>query len=154
MKFEVGKKYTICNLYKKSLEESELWKKGPKTVGQNTLWRAGSFDITPQNQDECDYLDEAWADGTDGELFVNDFEDWEMIDAWDGISEEFDDEDLEDEYLEQLENEEDWPTRYDFMTERGYEEKGCEFTFYAGIMVEAINDKKYEDTVERGNEAQ
>ena len=121
MKFEIGKKYNVCNLYKKSLEESEIWKKGPKIVNQTTLWRAGSFDITPQNQDECDYLEEAWADGVDGELCIDDFEDHEFIDAWDGISEEFDDEDLEDEYLEALENDEDWPTRYDFMTERGYE---------------------------------
>ena len=153
MKFEIGKKYTICNFYKKSLEEIEVWKKGPKFVNQVTLWRAGHFDITPQDQDECDYLDETWAEGADGEMCVNDFQEWEMIDAWDSVSEEFDNEDLEDQFCEALENEEDWPTRYDFMTERGFEEQGVEYTFCAGIMVEAINDKKYEDTVERGNEA-
>ena len=88
MKFEVGKTYDVGNKYKKSVEEFQyLRKDGVNEHFQiETLWRSGEWRITPQNEDECEILQDAYDNESDMEVC---FEEVEFLYTDDGIYEEF-----------------------------------------------------------------
>ncbi|MDB4351076.1 hypothetical protein OAA34_00015 [bacterium] len=91
MKIEIGKTYSVCPKWKKSFEEVEYFRnEDGRVVAVNVLWRSGSVLITPQNEEEVKWLEDALADedGKDGAFEPYSFEDFEFSDTWDGVSEE------------------------------------------------------------------
>lgn len=87
MNIEIGKTYIIDNANKKSVFETETFA-GPNNqyATIETMWRAGTFEITPQNDDEInDLLDALNHKHT---LYLNQFEQWELVSTWDGCSED------------------------------------------------------------------
>jgi len=93
MKIEIGKTYNVCPKWKKSFEEIEYFRHDDgRVVGVSTLWRSGSVNITPQNEEEVKWLEDALADeeGDSGAFEPYDFEEFEFSDSWDGVSEDID----------------------------------------------------------------
>jgi len=93
MKIEIGKTYNVCPKWKKSFEEIEYFRhEDGRCVAVDVLWRSGSVYITPQNEDEVTWLEEAIADedGEKGSFEPYSFEECEFSDSWDGISEDLD----------------------------------------------------------------
>ena len=91
MKIEIGKTYSVCPKWKKSFEEIEYFRhEDGRCVAVDVLWRSGSVNITPQNEDEVQWLEEAIADedGDNGAFEPYSFEEFEFSDSWDGISED------------------------------------------------------------------
>jgi len=89
MKIEIGKTYNVCNKYKKSFEEIEYFQhEDGRVVSVSTLWRSGNINITPQNEDEVQWLTDAIDSEDAFEPF--DFEEVEFCDSWDGVSEDLD----------------------------------------------------------------
>jgi len=87
MIIEIGKEYAVSPRYKKSFEENEYWTDGKgKRITITTLWRGGTINITPQNQDEAAWLSQAVSQEDDDIFEPYSFEDYEYQSAWDGIS--------------------------------------------------------------------
>ena len=87
MIIELNKTYNIAPKWKKSLVEEEFFThEDGRVIGVSTLWRSGSFNITPQNEDEVKELTEALESEDTFEPYS--FEDYEMCDMWDGCSED------------------------------------------------------------------
>jgi len=140
---EVGKTYEITAYRKKSLVEVEMFEHSDtgKRLNTEVLWRNGTFLVTPQNEDEAQFLQESL--GEDGEVW--DYEDYDIIELWDtfdGCAEDFvffgnhfteeEQDKLNEDYEAQLESE-NWQGRYEFLTERGYDSDGCNWTIHGGI---------------------
>lgn len=88
MKIEIGKTYNVCNKWKKSYEEIEYFAhEDGRMVSVATLWRSGNVNITPQNEEEVEWLTDAIADD-DSAFEPYMFEEFEFCDSWDGISED------------------------------------------------------------------
>lgn len=84
MNLEIGKTYKIDPSYKKSVEEIEIFYDGDKRyLSVNTLWRWGTYIITPTSEEEIEWLN---AGLTEGGLCVTDFEEWELDNTLDGVS--------------------------------------------------------------------
>jgi hypothetical protein len=89
MKIEIGKTYNVCNKWKKTYEEVEYFAHDDgRRVSVTTLWRSGSINITPQNEDEVEWLTDAIDSEDTFEPYM--FEEYEFCDCWDGISEDLD----------------------------------------------------------------
>ena len=87
MNIEVGKEYAVSPKWKKSFEENEYWADGKgKRITITTLWRGGTINITPQNQDEAAWLSQAVSQEDDDIFEPYSFEEYEYQSAWDGIS--------------------------------------------------------------------
>lgn len=88
MKFEIGKEYVIGNKYKKSVEEFSFLRKvdSDEHFVIETLWRSGEWLVTPQNEDECQILQDAYDNEETLEVC---FEEMEFLYTDDGIYEEF-----------------------------------------------------------------
>jgi hypothetical protein len=87
MIIEIGKEYAVSPRYKKSFEENEYWTDGKgKRITITTLWRGGTINITPQNQDEAAWLSQAVSQEDDDIFEPYSFEEYEYQSAWDGIS--------------------------------------------------------------------
>ena len=87
MNIEVGKEYAVSPKWKKSFEENEYWADGKgKRITITTLWRGGTINITPQNQDEAAWLSQAVSQEDDDTFEPYSFEEYEYQSAWDGIS--------------------------------------------------------------------
>ena len=87
MIIEIGKEYAVSPRYKKSFEESEYWtnSKGQR-ITITTLWRGGTINITPQNDDEAAWLGQAVDQNNDDIFEPYSFEEYEYQSAWDGVS--------------------------------------------------------------------
>ena len=94
MKIEIGKQYNVSPRWKKSFEEIEYFINDEEngTITVSTLWRGGNVLITPQDEDEVSWLEEAVNSGDDygGSLTVTDFQEYEYDSAFDGISTDLD----------------------------------------------------------------
>lgn len=89
MKIEIGKTYNVCNKWKKSYEEWEFFKHDDgREVRVSTLWRSGNVNITPQNEEEVEWLTDAIDSEDSFEPYM--FEEFEFQDSWDGVSEDLD----------------------------------------------------------------
>lgn len=140
---EIGKQYQVSNRWKKSVEEIEHFV-NDKIEGRlfiSVLWRGGEYLVTPQNEDECEwlqcYIDDSECSDT---LCVTDFEEYELISTWDGCSEDMDfsnqiseafDEETLDEWREGY-YEEHW----DWLEENGWHPEDMECYIYNGVIVE------------------
>ena len=95
---QVGKQYSISNRWKKSFIETTYYvhSETNSVVERETLWRSGSFLVTPQNQDEVDVLMLAQDENYSGSIFIEFFEEFEFDSCWDGICDEYRSDDIED----------------------------------------------------------
>ena len=132
---EIGKTYFVENAVKKSTEEIETFSNDDgKYINVTELWRGGSYWITPKNEDEVRWLQEAVDE--EEPLCVTDFEEAEMNETWDGCST-----DLEfygewtDEEKEKFE-EEYFEDRWETMEKYGFQPVDLELTFYNGVTAE------------------
>ena len=130
--------YKVSPKYKKSVEEVEFLRgveDKNKFASICTLWRSGSYVIHTENEEEEEML----KDLDDAFVFeVTEFENWELIETWDGCSEDvtfirgFSDEKAE-ELHEQIE-EEGW---WDILIEReGMDSEDMEIFIHNGVIVE------------------
>ena len=138
MKFEIGKEYVIGNKYKKSVEEFSFLNKEKNRMVIEILWRSGEWLVTPQNEDECEILQDAYDNESDMEVC---FEEMEFLYTDDGIYEEFKfygdiafDEDEQERLREGYYDE-----GYCFLEEEGYTELDPETYIIGGIRAEEHN---------------
>lgn len=153
IKFEVGKTYTLSPMYKKSFVESEFFsdysdKKTNRIVEVCVCWRSGSYNVTPQNEEEVEILQSYYDDEEPDSLCVTDFEEIEFLESWDGCSEDYYFHgDWDEEEKEAFEEElyEGW--YYDILTEKEFDSSDCEcyingelhveeYTGYSGMEVD------------------
>jgi hypothetical protein len=89
MKIEMNKSYSVSPKWKKSWIDNEFLTNDKGVIIElSTLWRSGSCVITPVNEDEVEMLTDA-INNTDGdEFYPQEFEDYEFVETWDGISED------------------------------------------------------------------
>jgi hypothetical protein len=129
MKVQIGKTYAVSPRWKKSFDEQEHWvnSKGEK-ITISTLWRSGTINITPQNEDEVSWLLEG-LEHSDGESFEPyAFEEYEYQSAWDGCSTDLD---FSESMLKSVEDEENCER-----LEEGYHDEGTMFLEEEGFDVE------------------
>ena len=150
MKFEIGKSYSVNAYWKKSLEETELWtnEETNQAITITTLWRNGTFIVTPQNEEEVEelqrHLDNAGNTEFNEGLEVYYFEDVEFDSTFDGVSTDLDFvgsyewTEEEKETIEEGYNE-DWTTYLE--TDLGMDTQGCEYYIYGGIEAEELADQ-------------
>lgn len=147
---EVGKKYLINAYFKKSVVEVEMFAHADgRQLSREVLWRNANFEIFIDNEDEISYLKAA--EGKDGDLLeLDDFSNYELEDAWDGVSEEFvffgghfterQQEELEEEYEAQL-GSENWMDRYEFLGDKGFQPMGCYYIIHNGIEIQEVGEE-------------
>lgn len=89
MKIEMNKSYSVSPRWKKSWIDNEFFRNDKGVIVElSTLWRSGSCVITPLNEDEVEMLTDA-INNTDGdEFYPQEFEEYEFVETWDGISED------------------------------------------------------------------
>lgn len=143
MKIEVGKSYDVSAMWKKSTYEIEMYRNKDTEQSLNTeiCWRSGSFRITVQNEDEANCL--SLSLGEDGEIFdYEDYEEIELLETWDGCSEDFEfygpnwDDDSKEELNEAYADDDECFSAYEFLENRGFESLDCNFQVHGGVMVE------------------
>lgn len=128
--------YKVSPKYKKSVEEVEFLR-GPddKFASVSVLWRGGEYVIHTESEEEEAML----KDLDDAFVFeVTEFENWELLQTWDGCSEDisfirgFSDEESEE--LQEEIYEEGW---WDILVEReSMEPDGIEVFIHNGVIVE------------------
>lgn len=137
MKFEIGKAYNIGNKYKKSVEEFQFLRKdnGDEHFVIETLWRSGEWRIIPQNEDECQILQDAYDNEETMEVC---FEDMEFLYTDDGIYEEFKWYGNLTENAEEQERLQEgfWDEGFLFLEEEGFYELDPEVYIIGGIRAE------------------
>lgn len=154
MQIEIGKTYDVSAYYKKSLTEIEMFH-NPKTdqrMNTEVCWRNGTFRVTIENEDEVGYLQACI--GEDGDVWdYEDYETIELVDTFDGCSEDFvfygkgwDDETkeaLEEGYFDPDEEAEDYEEffgAYDYLEIKGFESQDCNWQIHGGVTVEEVED--------------
>lgn len=147
VKVEIGKQYSISNRWKKSFIEITYYVKQTTadTIARETLWREGTFLVTPQNQEEVDLLMEAQAEDYEGVNYVDSFEEFEFDSCWDGICEDYTSDDVEDiqDLFDDFYDNEKLQEEYfgfDEYIERklGYDMEYCEQIIEGSILVEEV----------------
>jgi len=76
MKIEIGKKYKLEPTYKKSVVDVEHYSGEHGDIDITTVWRWGSWYVTPQSEFEVGLLEKAMQ--VDIELCISGFEDYEL----------------------------------------------------------------------------
>ena len=151
MELEIGKTYDVSPYMKKSLYEIEMFKheKTNKCLNVETCWRSGTFRVRIEDHEDLEELEQCV--GKDAEVFdYESFQNIEMLDCWDGCSEEFvyygsgetawsDD---ETELLEeQYEEDEDSFGFFEFLEDKGYISLDCNYQIYNGVIVEEAEEE-------------
>lgn len=147
MNIEIGKCYEITPKWKKSVVETEYFSldDGSKTVAVQTCWRGGTFRVTPQDEDEIEWLKTALED--DSELEPYDFDEFEFLDTWDGVSEDYhftsNGAEWTDEQMESLQEamEEDFASSV--LEDAGYHSVDSELIIYNGIEAKEVDPAIY-----------
>lgn len=133
MIIEVGKPYLISNQVKKAVVESEYFSDGNGHLLEvQTTWRYGEYKITPNNDEEVIILREA-----EENFCVSDFEEWEMLSTFDGISVDYYfhwtiEETEKEKFIENLEEDGYW----NYLDENGWEAESMEVWIYDGVNIE------------------
>lgn len=141
MKIVIGKTYEITNKWKKSYVEIEEFKgEGDDIIKYETGWRSGTWQITPQDEEEVNMLVEAMSDDFDENLYPNEFQENEFIESWDGCWDDWDfsgvtsktGEELEDFEEEVMEEGSSW------FFDNGWDSNDMECYFCSPITVEEV----------------
>jgi len=140
MKIEIGKSYSVSAKFKKSLVEVESWsnEETNQWINVETLWRNGTFCITPTNEEEVEMLIAGMKEDAD-EFELCLFEDWTVDDCFDGCSEDLyfmGTYEWTDEEKETIEDgyQEEWSS---YLEETlNMQSEGCDYTIYNGIDIE------------------
>jgi len=143
---EIGKTYAVSNRRKKSFfETSNLENDDGQSVSREMLWRQGTFLVTPVNQAEVDLLMVAQEEHYESTVPMDFFEDTEFDSTWDGISEDFysddveDILDLQDKYCEDDDLLEQYFSFEEYLEEtRGFSEVDYEVFIDGSIIVEKV----------------
>ena len=136
---EVGKTYRMRNAWKKSVIESEFRKKGKKQAVIETCWRSGSWNVTPQNEEEIKYL-KSGLDGESIEVYV--FEDFDFLETWDGCSEDWEFYNIDDEDEQEEIQSNFWENGHAWFDENDWVELDSEVIIHGGIVLEEIEDER------------
>ena len=130
MNIEVGKTYLISNQVKKAVVECEFFSgENNRLLEVQTTWRYGEYKITPNNDEEVNILREA-----EENFCVSEFEDWELISTFDGISVDYYfhwniEETEKEKFIENLEEDGYWS----YLDENGWDAEPMEVWIYDGI---------------------
>lgn len=130
MNIEVGKTYLISNQVKKAVVECEFFSgENNRLLEVQTTWRYGEYKITPNNDEEVNILREA-----EENFCVSDFEEWEMVSTFDGISVDYYfhwniEETEKEKFIENLEEDGYWS----YLDENGWDAEPMEVWIYDGI---------------------
>ena len=133
MIIEVGKPYLISNQVKKAVVECEFFSgENNRLLEVQTTWRYGEYKITPNNDEEVNILREA-----EENFCVSEFEDWELISTFDGISVDYYfhwniEETEKEKFIENLEEDGYWS----YLDENGWDAEPMEVWIYDGINIE------------------
>jgi len=141
---EFPQTYLIQPKYKKSIEEVEEWVQSKEpylTFRTEIFWRSGSYLVHVQDQEELDLLTRLHEN--DLTLMLEDFQDFELLDTWDGVSEDYYVMDVKGNYLDTEEDavavelleayQEEWS---DALYERDFDSEGCQTNIYNGFTME------------------
>jgi len=142
MNIEIGKTYNVCNKWKKSYEEWEFFKHDDgREVRVSTLWRSGNVNITPQNEEEVEWLTDAIDSEDSFEPYM--FEEFEFQDSWDGVSEDLD---FYGEWVEEdkeaiIEAHEEGDDFISTILEEQFEfySNDCEVLIHNGVLIEEVD---------------
>lgn len=130
MIIEVGKTYLISNQVKKAVVECEFFSgENNRLLEVQTTWRYGEYKITPNNDEEVNILREA-----EENFCVSEFEEWELISTFDGISVDYYfhwniEETEKEKFIENLEEDGYWS----YLDENGWDAEPMEVWIYDGI---------------------
>lgn len=147
MKIEAGKTYDISAYYKKSLYEIEMFKNTETSQSLNTevCWRNGTFRVRIEDEEEANILQQSI--GEDGDIWdYEDYSEVELVDTFDGCSEDFEfygpnwDEESQEELQEAYEDDDECFSAYDFLENRGYDSLGCNWQIHGGVTAEEVED--------------
>lgn len=97
MNIEINKPYSVSNRWKKTFVESTFFSNAEEEeVEKIIIWRSGTFIITPRSQAEVDVLTMAQTEDYELSTILTDFEDFEYDCTYDGVSEDY--------YSDEIEN--------------------------------------------------
>lgn len=139
MEIKVGQKYLVTPKYKKSVAELEFWRKGDRRFTIETLWRSGSWYITPQTDDEVVDLINCYENEEVLELY--DFEDVEFLETYDGCATDWSFHNIDDEEEQEDIKEMFWEEGRMYFEDEGWDELDSELYIYNGIELEEVNDE-------------
>jgi hypothetical protein len=142
MHIVIGNTYFVEPQFKKSFVETQRWEnaEGDKLT-QEIGWRWGSAFITPENETEVKLLEAA----SQGEMLTfSDFENWELIECWDGCWEDWESVDvdidnLQEEFEASENSEESWFDEW-LREEMNYDNDDCVFDIIGGINISETED--------------
>lgn len=138
MIIEIGKEYAVSPRWKKSFEENEYWSNGDgKRITISTLWRGGTINITPQNDDEAAWLGQAIGHNDDDTFEPYSFEEYEYDSAWDGVAVDLHFSGIDDDEAERLQDGYDEEGTM-FLEEEGFDVEDSEVYMYGEIEVEEV----------------
>lgn len=140
---KIGTRYQVSPKWKKSFEELEVFRNAEtnKFIGVRTLWRGGCIFVTPQNDDEVQELKDV-LEQKDGEAFEPCFEEWEMGDCFDGVSEDIEfygEHDNEEVINEEYEEGDDFTSS--ILEKFGFEPDDIEIFLWNEIEIEEAEDQ-------------
>jgi len=143
MNIEIGKRYIVSALHKKTLEEQEHYCKDMDEMIVTTLWRNGEFWIKVKDSDEQEYLQSYVGEEgvenfrVDQEPFLpHYFDEWEMDGTFDGCSEDFNG-DVPDNLFEELDKAwDDGLCRSEYLEEIGFDHTDTNYFICGAVDVE------------------
>jgi len=139
MKIEIGKEYAVSPRWKKSFEENEYWvdDKTGKRIVITTLWRGGTVKVTPQNEDEVEWLEDALTQGDEDAFEPYTFEEHEYDSAYDGCSVDLTFGNIDEEEAERLQDGYDEEGTM-FLEEEGFDCDDSEVYMYGELEIEEV----------------
>lgn len=127
--------FRVSPKYKKSVEEVEFFVNGDgERISCSVLWRSGEYIIRPtcpEEEEMLENLDDAFV------FEVTAFEDWELIETWDGCSEDISYYGVKDEErIALMEESYEENGFWDMCEEFDFQPDDCEIFIHNGVNVE------------------
>ena len=130
MDIQIGKSYNLTNRNKKSYVEEMFYEKEDVKIRRTVVWRSGTWEITPKNEEEVEKIKEYIDEDFDGKISpYEDFEEAEFVSSSDGVFEEWETIEGEldvDELMEQHEENVEEDEDYDYFDFEEYIEQEIE----------------------------
>ena len=123
--------WKVTPQWKKSIIERQFWTKDDNTFVFETCWRGGEFTVVTEDDNPPEL-----EPGVD---ILNCGYDSEMVETFDGCSEDYDFDDCDEETQEWLEEFLEDNSVFD-LEEHGWYSSDCEMIIDCGINIERVND--------------